>query len=333
MSLGAALAGHLTVERRDLDGFEGLQEAVQGTHFDILQLGRGKLGGCISYLGIDDFTLSICAFSEGVCAQRVATDEKILVGMLLGAADRVTQWSFDMLPTDIVVIPPLAEHHAVHCGASAYAVIRLDPDELPAMFGGNPWLSDADNWQEQNRYRADPHVGLIASQGLSRLVHHLAQRPGVLSNGVAEFWRRTIVECMAMTINSASPAHDGNHLPSAMKLVRLVLDYLEASGHRPLHISELCSRLGVSRRSLHRAFHEVFGIGPVTFLRQKRLCTVHSILKASEPAAITVSEVAIQQGFVELGRFSHEYHVMFGEYPSQTLRFTAGDGTARTTRS
>ena len=34
------MADHLTVEGRDLDGFEGLQEAVKGTHFDILQLGR-----------------------------------------------------------------------------------------------------------------------------------------------------------------------------------------------------------------------------------------------------------------------------------------------------
>ena len=33
----------------------------------------------------------------------------------------------------------------------------------------------------------------------------------------------------------------------------------------------------------------------------------------------TVSEVAMRQGFVELGRFSHDYRIMFGEYPSQTL--------------
>ena len=27
----------------------------------------------------------------------------------------------------------------------------------------------------------------------------------------------------------------------------------------------------------------------------------------------------MQQGFYELGRFSHYYRTMFGEYPSQTL--------------
>jgi AraC-like DNA-binding protein len=309
----------LTVERRELEGFEDLQEAVKDTHFDVMQLGRGKLSGRISYLGIGDFTLSVCTFSEGVCAQRVVTDDKILVGMLLGAADRVTQWSFEMLPSDIVVIPPRAEHHAVHCGASAYAVIRLDPDELPSIFGGDPWLSERETWQDKNRYRAHPEVGQVAAQGMSRLAHYLARRPGILPRGTAEFWRRTIVECMTMTINSAAPARDGGHLASALKLVRSVQEYLQATGDRPLHISELCSGLGVSRRSLHRAFHEIFGIGPVTFLRQKRLCAVRSMLKASSPAITTVGEVAIRQGFVELGRFSHDYRVMFGEYPSQTL--------------
>jgi len=311
---------HLTVERRDLDGFEGLQQAVQGTHFDIVQLGRGKLRGRITYLGIDDLTLSLNAFSAGICAQRTSADEKILIGMLLGAEDRVTQWSFDMVPGDIVVIPPLADHHAVHCGASSYAVIRLDPRELPSAFGGEPQLSDPENWQEQNRYRANSDIGTTAVRGLSLLANHLVRQQGVQSEEAADFWKRTIIECMAATIRSSLPPDDGGgHLPSAMKLVRLVEDYLQMTGDRPLHISEICSELHLSRRSLHRAFQEIFGIGPVTFLRQKRLCTVHSILRDSARGTTTVGEVAIRQGFIELGRFSHDYRMMFGEYPSQTL--------------
>jgi AraC-like DNA-binding protein len=321
---------HLTVERRDLDGFEGLQQAVKGTHFDIVQLGRGKLNGRIAYLGIDDLTLSLNSFNVGVCAQRTSADDKILIGMLLAAEDRVTQWSFDMVPGDIVVIPPLAEHHAVHCGASSYAVIRLDPRELPAAFGGEAQLSDPDNWQEQNRYRANSDIATAAVRGLSLLANHLARQQGVESEDAAEFWKRTIIECMAATIRSSLPPDEGGgHHTSSIKLVRSVEDYLEMTGGRPLHISEICSKLNLSRRSLHRAFHEIVGIGPVTFLRQKRLCAAYSILKASSPAETTVGEVAIRQGFVELGRFSHDYRVTFGEYPSQTLTWDAGGARPR----
>jgi AraC family ethanolamine operon transcriptional activator len=310
---------HLTIEKRDLDGFEGMQEAVKDTHFDILQIGRGKLHGQISYIGIGDLTLSLNAFSTGICARRTSADDKIMIAMLSNAADRVTQWSFDMAPADIVVIPPQAEHHAVHCGASSYAAIRLDPCELPLVFGGDPWLSDPENWRRENRYRAS-ESGMVAARGLSLLADRLVRYTKDLSEDAAEFWKRTIIECMAVTIRSSLPPDERGQLISAVKLVRLVEEYLELTGGRPLHISEICCKLHLSRRSLHRAFHEIFGIGPVKYLRQKRLCTVHSALKASSPLETTVSQVATQQGFVELGRFSHDYHVMFGEYPSHTLQ-------------
>lgn len=316
----------LTVDRREIDGFEGLQEAVKGTHFDIMQLGRGKMYGSVEHVGIGDFTLSLSTFNRGICAQRTSTDDKILIGMLLGATDRVKHWSFDMTPGDIVLIPPLAEHHAVHCDAASYAVIRLDPREVPSMFD-DLMLGDKEFWHEKIRFRADANVAAFAAQSLSRLVVHLGRQKMALSPGAAEFWKRAIVNCMAMTICHSLPPESDSRLPSAMKLVRLVEDYLHAIGDRPLHISEICATLGLSRRSLHRAFHEIFGIGPVTFLRQKRLCAVYSILRASSAATTTVSEVAIEHGFVELGRFSRDYHIMFGEYPSQTLNALPGAPT------
>jgi transcriptional regulator GlxA family with amidase domain len=60
-------------------------------------------------------------------------------------------------------------------------------------------------------------------------------------------------------------------------------------------------------------------LGPVTFLRHKRLCAIHSVLRQSDPTTVTVTEVAMQQGFIEFGRFSHYYRSLFGEYPSETL--------------
>lgn len=319
------MACSLSVEKHDLVGFEGLQEAVRGTHFDVVQLGRGRMRGAISHLAIGDFTLSFGTFTTGIRARRTLADDTILIGMLLGSVDRVTQWSFDMQPTDVVVVPARAEHHAVHCGASSYAALRLDPRQLPSYFGGDARMGDAENWCEKSCYRADPGAGLIAARALSHLALRLAQQAGFLSEGAAEFYKRTIIEYMATTISNSLPADDGCHLPSSMKVVRLVEDYLQTKGAHPLHISEICSQLGLSRRSLHRAFHDVFGIGPVTFLRQKRLCAVHSILKQSSPDATTVTRAAIEQGFVELGRFSQYYRAMFGESPSQTLGATASE--------
>jgi transcriptional regulator GlxA family with amidase domain len=160
---------------------------------------------------------------------------------------------------------------------------------------------------------------MLATQRLPLIISRLARQQTALSDAAADFWKRSIIDAVTGTIVHALPPDSRGLLPSATQLVRKVDEYLEAAGLRPVHVSEICAHLSVSRRSLHRAFYDVFGLGPISFLRHKRLCAIHSVLKESDPAKVTVAQVAIQHGFIELGRFSHYYHSLFGEYPSETL--------------
>jgi AraC family ethanolamine operon transcriptional activator len=284
-----------------------------------MQLGRGRLRGTLSHVGIGDFSLSIGAFNVGMRTQRVASDDKLIIGMLLAAEDRVAHWSFDMQFNDVLVIPPLLEHDGVFHGGSAYAAMRFDLNEVATLFGGEARLSDPDTWRSRGHFRADTETGAIASGRLVRVMSHLRDNKYGLTPSTADFWKRSIVGCMAANVASSLPPDDNGWLPSARRLIRKVEEYLDDAGTRPVHVSEICAALGVSRRTLHRAFQEVFGLGPVSFLRHKRLCAVHSILCQSAPGSTTVAAVAMQQGFYELGRFSQYYLAMFGERPSQTL--------------
>jgi AraC family ethanolamine operon transcriptional activator len=302
-----------------LDSFEGLHQAIQGSHVEVTQLGRGRFRGSLRHVGIGDFSLSIGSFSVGVRTQRIATDDKLVVGMLLNASERVTHWSFDMLPADVLVMPPSTEHDGSFHGAAAYAAIRLDLAEVTSLFAGEPRLSDPATWYVKNRYRANSPTGLAAKRRLQQIVPCLAQQQAGMPDAVADFWKRSIIDAMAATIVDALPAENRGPVPSAMRLVRDVEHYLDEAGSRPVHISEICARFAVSRRSLHRAFDDMLGLGPVTFLRRKRLCAIHSALRESNPATTTIGEIAMQHGFIELGRFAHYYRSLFGEYPSETL--------------
>ena len=128
----------LSIHTGELDGFEGLHDAVKGSHVEVMQLERGKLRGTLSHVGIGDFSLSIGAFNVGVRTQRTSADDKLIIGMLLNATDRVTHWAFDMQPADVLVIPPSVEHDGVFHRASSYAAIRFDMTDLPELFGGGP---------------------------------------------------------------------------------------------------------------------------------------------------------------------------------------------------
>jgi AraC-like DNA-binding protein len=313
------MGGQLAVNTCRMDSFEGLHDAIKGSHVEVMQLGRGKFRGALSHVGIGDFSLSIGSFSVGVRTQRISTDDKLVIGMLLDADDRVTHWSFDMRPADVLVMPPCTEHDGIFHGASAYAAIRFDLAEVTSLFKGEPRLADPAMWLTKNVYQADPAIGIAATQSLPQIISRLADQQAGLSDAAADFWKRSIVDAVAGTIVRSLPPDSRGLLPSATQMVAKVDEYLDAAGLRPVHISEICAQLNISRRTLHRAFFEVLGLGPITYLRHKRLCAIHSVLRESNPATTTVAQVAIQHGFIELGRFSHYYHSLFGEYPSETL--------------
>jgi AraC family ethanolamine operon transcriptional activator len=96
--------------------------------------------------------------------------------------------------------------------------------------------------------------------------------------------------------------------------------YLGAHLGRPVRLTQVCRVLGVSERALRNAFYEVRGMGPKRSMLARRLSKVRRALiePSAEPA--TVTGVATDYGFYELGRFAAAYRHAFGETPSETLR-------------
>jgi AraC-like DNA-binding protein len=68
----------------------------------------------------------------------------------------------------------------------------------------------------------------------------------------------------------------------------------------------------------------ICGKAPYRHLRDQRMLEARRALLHPASATTTVTSVAVQFGFLELGRFSVEYRTAFGESPSATLRRSSG---------
>jgi AraC-like DNA-binding protein len=105
---------------------------------------------------------------------------------------------------------------------------------------------------------------------------------------------------------------------------RQIVDRIEALLHsdrgEQLHVDDLCRVAAVSERTLRNAFRKVHGVSPYRFLRGFRMTQARQALMTAGARRGTVTEVAMQFGFLELGRFSVDYRSVFGECPSTTLR-------------
>jgi len=96
-------------------------------------------------------------------------------------------------------------------------------------------------------------------------------------------------------------------------------EYLEAHPNTPLYLPEICAAIGAAERTLRAACEENLGMGPIRFLALRRMHLVRRALLQADDASSTVTRVATDHGFWELGRFSVAYRAFFGEMPSVTF--------------
>jgi AraC-like DNA-binding protein len=102
-------------------------------------------------------------------------------------------------------------------------------------------------------------------------------------------------------------------------------EFLEANPETPLYLTEICAAIGVAERTLRVACEEHLGMGPIRYLSLRRMHLVRRALLRAEPLRATVTRVATDHGFWELGRFSVAYRTLFGESPSESLRKSPND--------
>jgi AraC-like DNA-binding protein len=76
----------------------------------------------------------------------------------------------------------------------------------------------------------------------------------------------------------------------------------------------------MSLRSLYGLFERNAQTTPKHYIRQKKLERVHACLRDPSSHVRNVTELAMDFGFLHLGRFSENYRKQFGELPSDTLK-------------
>ena len=114
-----------------------------------------------------------------------------------------------------------------------------------------------------------------------------------------------------------NPAADGavrNHQ------LRRAEEYVHAHLMGEFSLRDLSEAAGTSPSTLLRTFNAHHGVSPMKYVKRLRLEAVRRSLLDSDPLGSTVSGVASEYGFRQMGRFSADYRRVCGELPSVTLR-------------
>ena len=207
------------------------------------------------------------------------------------------------------------------------ALLRVDQTALleRAESLGCPELESP--FRQNNWLRLDPsRLGEL--RGFLIGLFQLAERQPELLAAHEQRHRLTcdLLPLLLEALVDGIESHNGaRREPARIDLVKQVEGWARANPTTPITLEQLCCIAYASRRSLMRGFREHLGMGPMAFLKLRRLHGVHAALLRHEPEAVMVQELAAHWGFHNAGHFARDYRCQFGELPLQTLRRAPGN--------
>jgi AraC-like DNA-binding protein len=136
--------------------------------------------------------------------------------------------------------------------------------------------------------------------------------------------QRLLVSLIVECLSEASPTGSEPVQDISQAQVHRAEEWIDAHLTDVIGIDEVATAIGVGIRSLQLSFRRVHDCSPHEFVIERRLEAARQKLLAATPEA-TVTAIATDLGFFELGRFAERYRKHFAETPSATLARRRGN--------
>ena len=184
-----------------------------------------------------------------------------------------------------------------------------------------------ERWRKRIHPEDQPDAEKTVQRALARKTGFIQDYRVVQPDGEPR-WVREVASCIYDTDGNATnligATLDVTELKARQtrgrspRTLRGVIAHIEANWNKPLSISEIAKQHSVSPRSIHKHFANR-GMTPMSFIKGLRLQRAREKLLNPTPRT-TVTGVALECGFSNLGHFAKDYRIEFGELPSETLR-------------
>lgn len=296
------------------------QAAIHAADLEFFPTAGGKFRGewthvCMNKLSMQRFYHNL----PQVVAGSMKPGRRVISFLTSAKPIEMQHCGLDVLPGDIIVNNSEALHQKIG-GDFHFAGVSLSTDDFDAAceaIAGRQWSSTT----RPNLVRPSPAV-MSRLQAIHKTVGQMAQNtPDVLAlpEVVRSLEQRLIhlmVRCLTDGVFSGMTR--GSHHRSTT-IARFEAS-LEAHPDKPFYLPEICAAVGVGERTLRSACREHLGMSPMRCLALRRMHLVRRALLHAIPSTTTVTRIATDHGFWELGRLSVNYRAMFGETPSATLQ-------------
>ncbi len=300
---------------------EDLSDAVHGAGMDATQMACGPLSGSLVFSQQNGVIYSGGLINGRVALRGPLSPDTLSLGVALRLSGPCRHWLTEVETGNVGVFHGGDEHDALYAPASLYVAATVCADHL-----------------EQEAAKDDLVLDRAALGGTG--IHGRSMPSEVLTTLAAQFarihggrrYRADIGDMLLKAfINhlARTPYHHERrvntnlHAKIAARARTYILDHL----CEPIALDDIAAAACTSRRTLSRAFANIFDDTPQTYVRRLRLHRIRQGLASESEKVCTIAIIANQWGISELGRLAGWYRRMFGELPSETLASVKQDSS------
>lgn len=329
-SFGApvASASRGQVVFRDTRGPHEVWAHASGRDLAVTQLSPGPCLGHLLRANLGDMGFDAGDFEGDLRVRGAVARQAFGIVSVLERDGVINQGGHGVAEGDILALPPGGELDGRFQGRTAYAVVTAPWALVLQRAEAFEWPADPRFWTEVAISSPPPQARAACRRMLRSCAASLrAMGDGVPARAIDLLRRELLDGLLSALAQAQEPPARRQGVLGAARIVRGAEDFVESGGVRQaVQVDDVCQALGISRRTLYRAFHDLLDVSPKAYLRLRNMSAARARLLDAAHQPTTVTQVALDHGFWELGRFAGAYRAMFGEAPSETLRAHAGLG-------
>lgn len=217
------------------------------------------------------------------------------------------------VPGELLLINPDEPVDLTYSQDCEKFIVKLPGSLLEAACAENHW-----HWPGEGiRFTASRH-SLQEIGGLLNLLGLVCEEAesGIAPPRLQEHYGRIIANKLLCLQNNVCRERAVG--PSAT--FERIAHFIEENLKQDITLDQLAGLANISPRSLYALFRKHARTSPKHYVRQKRLERINASLRDPAVPVRNITEVALDYGFLHLGRFSESYRNVFGEQPSDTLK-------------
>ncbi len=290
------------------------------TSFEVPK-GENRFEVCANHLQVGDLRLYYCAYAGDVS---IGFGEVPFVRQIFNVSGKV-RYSGRHLSGEVAqgscsqILPAGIPLKFDFKSSYRHLVLRIEQDALQRYLGAligqqietKLVFDDAD----------DQHA---AMRRVRRMIFQLASefntRGALFSDlATAEMSRIAIMKLLMYSRHNYTHFLFRKPPTSNSSAVKTVEEFIEANWEKPIDIEAMSAIAKISARSLFRQFKQDRGYSPGDFAKRIRLDRAREMLEQAE-GNTSVTQIVLKCGFQNPGHFARDFHLAFGELPSDTLR-------------